>query len=80
MREKVQQVRAAFRPEVKEPRIQRFDPDDQPIVSIAVRSDIRSVRELTTLADQVMEKRLENVRGVGRASSSAASSARSTSS
>jgi HAE1 family hydrophobic/amphiphilic exporter-1 len=67
VREKVQQVRATFKPEVKEPLIQRFNPDDQPIVSIAVRSDIRSVRDLTTLADQVIVKRLQTVRDVGRA-------------
>lgn len=66
VREKVQQVRAAFKAEVKEPLIQRFNPDDQPIVSIAVRSDIRSVRDLTTLADQVIVKRLQTVRDVGR--------------
>jgi HAE1 family hydrophobic/amphiphilic exporter-1 len=67
VREKVLQVRAAFKPEVKEPLIQRFNPDDQPIVSIAVRSDIRSVRDLTTLADQIVVKRLQTVRDVGRA-------------
>ena len=67
VREKVQQVRAAFRPEVKEPLIQRYDPDDQPVISIAVRSDIRSVRDLTTLADQVIVKRLQTVRDVGSA-------------
>jgi len=67
VREKVQQVRAVFKPEIKEPLIQRFNPDDQPIVSIAVRSDIRSVRDLTTLADQLIVKRLQTVRDVGRA-------------
>ncbi|CAN5726871.1 efflux RND transporter permease subunit [soil metagenome] len=67
VREKVQLVRAAFRPEVKEPLIQRFDPDDQPIVSVAVRSDLRLPRELTTLADQIVVKRLQTVRDVGRA-------------
>jgi HAE1 family hydrophobic/amphiphilic exporter-1 len=67
VREKVQQVRAGFKPEVKEPLIQRFNPDDQPIVSIAVRSDIRSARDLTTLADQIIVKRLQTVRDVGRA-------------
>jgi HAE1 family hydrophobic/amphiphilic exporter-1 len=67
VREKVQQVRATFRPEVKEPLIQRYDPDDQPVISIAVRSDIRSVRDLTTLADQVIVKRLQTVRDVGSA-------------
>ncbi|HYD07919.1 MAG TPA: efflux RND transporter permease subunit, partial [Reyranella sp.] len=67
VREKVGMVRAAFRPEIKEPLIQRFNPDDQPIVSIAVRSKVRAVRELTTLADQIMIKRLQTVRDVGRA-------------
>ncbi|MCX7360546.1 MAG: efflux RND transporter permease subunit [Alphaproteobacteria bacterium] len=67
VREKVQQVRAAFRPEIKEPLIQRFNPDDQPILSIAVRSDVRAVRELTTIADQIIVKRLQTVRDVGRA-------------
>ena len=66
VREKVQQVRAGFKPDVKEPLIQRFNPDDQPVVSLAVRSDIRSVRDLTTLADQVIVKRLQTVRDVGR--------------
>ncbi|MFZ5781499.1 MAG: efflux RND transporter permease subunit [Pseudomonadota bacterium] len=66
VREKVQQVRANFKPEVKEPLIQRFNPDDQPIIALAVRSDIRSVRDLTTLADQVIVKRLQTVRDVGR--------------
>src|SRR3954469_17729351 len=59
VREKVQQVRATFKPEVKEPLIQRFNPDDQPVVSVALRSDIRSVRDLTTFADQVIIKRLQ---------------------
>jgi len=67
VREKVQQVRAAFRPDIKEPLIQRFNPDDQPIISIAVRSGMRSARDLTTLADQVIVKRLQTVRDVGRA-------------
>src|SRR6185436_10126427 len=67
VREKVQMVRAAFRPEIKEPLIQRFNPDDQPIVSIAVRSSIRAPRELTTIADQTVIKRLQTVRDVGRA-------------
>ncbi|CAN5214716.1 efflux RND transporter permease subunit [soil metagenome] len=67
VREKVQTVRAAFRPEVKEPLIQRLNPDDQPIVSVGMRSDVRAVRELTTIADQVVVKRLQTVRDVGRA-------------
>ncbi len=70
VREKVALIRSAFRKEVKEPRITRYDPADQPIFSVAVSNDPgasqqRSLRELTTIADQVVKKRLENVRGVG---------------
>ena len=68
VREKVQQVRAAFRSEIKEPLIQRFNPDDQPIVSVAIRSDIRTVRDLTTLTDQLIVKRVQTVRDVGKVS------------
>ena len=69
VREKVALVKAAFRREVEEPRVIRFDPADQPIFSIGVSNRDgaapRSLRELTTIADQVVKKRLENVRGVG---------------
>lgn len=67
VRDKVAIVKAAFRREVKEPKISRFDPSDLPIISIAVGSkgNVQKLRELTTLADQVIKKRIENVRGVG---------------
>ena len=67
VREKIALIRSAFRDEIKEPRVSRFNPDDFPIVSVAVQSSGRSLRELTTLADQVIKKRLENVGGVGQA-------------
>jgi hydrophobic/amphiphilic exporter-1 (mainly G- bacteria), HAE1 family len=67
VREKVAAIRADFRREIKEPKITRFDPADKPIISFAVTSTgQRSMRELTTLADQIIKKRLENVRGVGQ--------------
>ncbi|HCY62298.1 MAG TPA: nodulation protein NolG [Oxalobacteraceae bacterium] len=69
VREKVALVKAAFRDEVEEPRVTRFDPADRPIYSVSVANDAsaspRSMRELTVIADQVVKKRLENVRGVG---------------
>jgi HAE1 family hydrophobic/amphiphilic exporter-1 len=72
VREKVALVQAAFRKEVDQPRITRFDPADQPIFSISVTNDPnaanakpRTLRELTTISDQIIKKRLENVRGVG---------------
>ena len=66
VREKIALVRPSLRKEVEEPLITRFDPDDAPIMSLAVRSDRLSARELTTLADQIVKRRLENARGVGR--------------
>ncbi|HEV2609183.1 MAG TPA: efflux RND transporter permease subunit, partial [Noviherbaspirillum sp.] len=69
VREKVALVRPLFRREVKEPRVMRYDPASQPIFSVSVSNDPsgreRNLRELTTIADQVVKKRLENVRGVG---------------
>ena len=69
VREKVALIKTTFRKEVKEPRVTRFDPADQPIFSVSVTNDAtlqqRSFRDLTTIADQVVKKRLENVRGVG---------------
>ncbi|MBC3884254.1 efflux RND transporter permease subunit [Undibacterium griseum] len=69
VREKVALVKTNFRKEVKEPRVTRYDPSDKPIFSVSVTGDDRvrkrSFRELTTIADQLVKKRLENVRGVG---------------
>ena len=65
VRDKVAAVKVQFRKEVKEPKIQRFDPADRPILSLSVSGEGRSLRELTTLADQLVKRRLENVRGVG---------------
>src|SRR5450755_1114242 len=67
VREKVALIRPYLRDEVKEPRISRFDPQSIPIFNVAVLSDDgkHSTQELTTWASQVLQKRLENVRGVG---------------
>ena len=67
VREKLAIIKVGFRDEVKEPRVSRFDPASRPIFTIALTSpdQSRSVQELTTHADQVIKKRLENVRGVG---------------
>ncbi len=66
VREKIALVKPVFKKEVKEPLVTRINPDDAAVVSIAIQSEKRSPRELTTLADQVVKRRLENARGVGR--------------
>ncbi|MES2609883.1 MAG: efflux RND transporter permease subunit [Pseudomonadota bacterium] len=77
VREKVATVRPLLRTEVKEPRVLRFDPASRAVWSLAVLPDTkdgkdgkdgapaRSAVELTTWAEQILKKRLENVRGVG---------------
>lgn len=67
VREKVALIRPLLRDEVKEPRISRFDPQSVPIFNVAVLSPDgnKSSQELTTWASQVLQKKLENVRGVG---------------
>ena len=65
VREKIAIVKVGFRREVKEPRISRFDPADRPVISLSVASASRKARDLTTLTDQLIKKRIENVRGVG---------------
>ena len=70
VREKVGLIRPLLRDEVKEPRISRFDPQSVPIFNVALLSadGNRSPQELTTWARQVLQKKLENVRGVGSVS------------
>src|SRR3954471_9608029 len=70
VREKVAAIRPLLRDEVKEPRVLRFDPAARAIWSLAVLPDsskgkAMSAVELTNWSDQVLKKRLENVRGVG---------------
>ena len=70
VREKIAILRPVFRDEVEEPRVLRFDPASRSIWSVAVipqevNGKAPSAVELTTWADQVFKKRLENVRGVG---------------
>ena len=71
VREKVAAVRPTLRTEVKEPKVLRFDPSSRAIWSLAVIPDAAqkgqalSPVEITNWSEQVLKKRLENVRGVG---------------
>ncbi len=69
VREKIAAIRPILRDEVKEPRVLRFDPASKAVWSIVVLPDatkgIMSAVELTNWSDQILKKRLENVRGAG---------------
>ena len=74
VREKVASIRPTLRDDVKEPKVLRFDPSSRAIWSLAVLPEVPkggsplSAVEMTNWADQVLKKRLENVRGVGSVS------------
>ncbi|HEY0490113.1 MAG TPA: efflux RND transporter permease subunit [Telluria sp.] len=67
MRDKIGRVRPAFPKEAKEPFIVRAEGDnEQAVVELSLMSDTRSVRDLSTLTEQVITKRLQGVAGVGQ--------------
>ena len=66
-RAKINAIRNELPEAMKEPVIQKFDFAAMPIVSLAVRSDLLKPRDLTTLADRKIKRRLENIPGVAKA-------------
>jgi len=67
VRDNIARVRPGFPKEAKEPFIIRAEGDNsQPIVELALTSSTRSLRELSTLTEQVITKRLQGVSGVGQ--------------
>jgi HAE1 family hydrophobic/amphiphilic exporter-1 len=67
VRDKVAQIRAALPEDVREPTISRASNDSstQPVASLVVYSTTRSLREVSTITDQQIVKRLQNAYGVG---------------
>jgi hydrophobic/amphiphilic exporter-1 (mainly G- bacteria), HAE1 family len=65
VRSKVSALRRDFPTGVEEPVIDRMDPADMPIISLSVASPQLSAKELTSLTEKVIKKRLENIDGVG---------------
>ncbi len=67
LRDKVARVRPSFPKEAKEPFVVRAEGDNaQAIVVLALTSPTRSLRELSSLTEQVIGKRLQGVAGVGQ--------------
>src|SRR5512138_157344 len=65
VRAKINSVRNQLPDQMKEPVIQKLDIFGFPIVSLAVRSNTLTARDLTTLADRRIKRRIENISGVG---------------
>ncbi len=66
VRDKIALIRPSFPKDAKDPLIGRVQENSQPVVSLAVKSDKISLRDLTTLTDQTIVKRFQNVPGVGQ--------------
>jgi HAE1 family hydrophobic/amphiphilic exporter-1 len=66
-RAKINAVRRELPDGMKEPVIQKFDFNAMPVISLAVKSKALSARDLTTLTDRKIKRRLESVPGVAKA-------------
>ncbi|MDF2446117.1 MAG: nodulation protein precursor [Moraxellaceae bacterium] len=66
VRDKVAVVKTRFRDEVNEPLVERFRPDEAPVLSLAFMARDMAPRELSNMVQQEVVRRLQNVAGVGR--------------
>ncbi|MEW6667669.1 MAG: efflux RND transporter permease subunit [Thermodesulfobacteriota bacterium] len=65
-RAKINAIRKDLPDQIEEPVIQKLDFNAMPIVSLAVRSKLLTPRDITTLADRRIKRRIENISGVGK--------------
>jgi HAE1 family hydrophobic/amphiphilic exporter-1 len=68
VRDKVAQIRALLPDNADDPQILRFDPTELPVMSVGISSERLDIGALTEITEDVIAKRLANIRGVGRAS------------
>ena len=67
LRDKVARVRPQFPKDAKEPFIIQAESENaQPIIELSLMSATRSIRDLSTLTEQVISKRMQGVAGVGQ--------------
>ncbi len=64
VREKISVIRAKLPTDIDEPIVEKVDPDATPVVWFAL-SGQRSVRELSTYADEILKEQLQRINGVG---------------
>lgn len=64
IRDRISMIRNDLPPEMEEPVLSRFDPQDQPILSLTLSSPERSAADLTRIADPGITKALRGISGV----------------
>ncbi|MEO8621036.1 MAG: efflux RND transporter permease subunit [bacterium] len=62
---KVARIRRTLPQDIQDPIVQHFDPNDSPIMAFALTSSERPIREITDLANEVVQTRIESIEGVG---------------
>lgn len=67
VREQIAIVQADLNENVETPKVKQIDPDAQPVISISVNSNKRSLKEISSLVENTIIKRLQDVSGVGEA-------------
>ena len=65
-RAKIAAIRGELPEGIEEPIIRKLDFAAAPVVSLALRSDVLSPRDLTTLVEKKVKRRFENLPGVGK--------------
>lgn len=67
IRDKVAMVRPRFPREAKDPFIVRFEGENsRPVAQIGLTASVHTLRDLSTMADQIIGKRFQGVAGVGQ--------------
>jgi HAE1 family hydrophobic/amphiphilic exporter-1 len=64
VREKISIIRTKLPTDIDEPIVEKVDPDATPILWFALSGE-RSVRELSTYADEILKEQLQKINGVG---------------
>ncbi|HET6837355.1 MAG TPA: efflux RND transporter permease subunit, partial [Gemmatimonadales bacterium] len=68
VRDAISSIRGDLPPEMEEPIIQRFDPAEEPIVSLTLSSETLPATALSRIADPTVTRELRGVPGVAQAS------------
>ncbi len=67
VRKQLDMIRRSLPLDTEQPIVFSYDPNDEPIVVLTLTSDIRSPRDLRTIATQQLEQRIERIQGVASA-------------
>ena len=67
VRKRLDMIRRGLPDDVDQPIVFSYDPNDEPILVLALTSSTRSPRELRTLATRQIEQRIERIEGIASA-------------